>query len=213
MQLTTLQSVKDWMSIPSTQTASDSKLTNLIEGISAEFVRAIEREDFSPASTYTEVRQGDGSFHLLLRHWPINTVSQVVISGTSVAASPDQVQQGWFIDDNVDLERRWELYLAGLTFIDGAMVSVVYNAGYATPPADVAQAITEWVQDRYNRRTSSGISMQGGDGDKTVYEKPAIPLPVQAVIEKYRRKWPSLSRRDDDRQLKMLRAQRPAIVG
>ena len=212
--LTTLQSVKDWMALGTNPTVADAKLTNTIVGISAEFMRAIDRLDFSPSATYTEVRQGDGSSHILLRHWPVQSVSQVNISGVAVAPSPDGVQAGWWIDLNLDLDRRWELYIVGgQSFTDGVSVSITYSAGYDTPPADVSQAITEWVQDRYLGRTSAGVQAESGDGEKTAYEKPSIPLPVQAVIERYKRKWPSLSPRADERELKMLRAQRPAIVG
>lgn len=211
--LTTFEAVCNWLA-QSQNTPVPALVTAIIPGLisacSADFVREIGRTDFFPAADFTEVRSGDGDVRITLRHSPINSIASLTVAGTAVQPSPDKIQAGWYIDAELDPEQRDQLYVnGGLT--DTAPVVIVYNAGYATPPGDVAQAVTEWVADRYTDRTSSGKSSQraaGGEHVSYEHEDDSIPPQVARVIEKYRRERPNLNRRQDDRDQKITRINR-----
>jgi hypothetical protein len=58
--------VKAWLAIATSQTADDSILSRLIMAVSYDFLREIGRLNFTPAQSYTEVREGDGGTSMVL---------------------------------------------------------------------------------------------------------------------------------------------------
>lgn len=207
--LTTVAAVKAWQAIPSGRAGSDAILAALVTSTSADFLRAIERTDFL-AEDYTEVREGDGGQRLVMRHWPINTVATLNVGAATIAVSSDKILPGYYFDDGLDPERLNELYLVGSVFTDGAAVKVAYNAGYATVPADVAQAVVEWVVARYKGRPGAQIASQReAGGEHVTYDREApMPPTTAAVAERYKRCWPSLDKRNDDRNYRVTRINR-----
>src|SRR5215469_2923740 len=133
-----LSDVKAWLNVGTQQTTNDTLLAGLITSVSYDFLREISRLDFYPSANYTEVREGDGGASMILRHWPLNEITSVTITvnsippvTTTIHASTDDVENGYWIDMDLDPEARWELFLDGCTFTDLATVTVAYNAGYA----------------------------------------------------------------------------------
>jgi hypothetical protein len=161
-------------------------------------------------AVYTEVREGDGDKRLVLRHWPITAVSSVKVGGNIITAQSAPGGTGYYIDSALDPERLNELYLNGSSFTDAAQVIIAYTAGYATAPADIAQAVTEWVAVRYKSRPGAGISSQReAGGEHVTFDKDeAIPASTSRVIEKYRRPWPSQDKYNDDRNQRVTRINR-----
>jgi hypothetical protein len=190
-----LTDVKAWLAIAANQTTDDSLLSRLITSVSYDFLREIGRLDFTPAQTYTEVREGDGGASMVLRHWPLNQVTSVTVTTpltspamTVIPESTDDVMSGYWIDMDLDPERRWELYLDGYTFTDLAVVTVTYNAGYATVPQDAQQAAIEWTAYRYKTRQWIGqTSKHMAQGETVQTPESEIPPGVKRVIERYRR--------------------------
>jgi hypothetical protein len=190
-----LSDVKLRLAMGTKQTADDDLLSRLITAVSYDFLREIARLDFTPAQDYTEVREGDGGNLMVLRHWPLNSVSSVTITvpnaspaTTVILESTDDVMFGYWIDTDIDPERRWELYLDGYVFTDLAMVTVMYNAGYATVPQDAQQAAIEWVSYRYKTRQWIGqTSKHMAQGETVQTPDSEIPPSVKRVIERYRR--------------------------
>lgn len=206
IDLTDLPSVCNWLGVQNPPPGLQATiLPDLITACSADFLRELGRVDFYPAEDFTEVRDGDGDVRMTLRHWPINSVASVTVAGVGIPPSPDKIQTGYYIDADLDPEQRNQLWVnGGLT--DAAAVAVVYNAGYAAPPSDVKQVITEWVADRYTDRTGSGKdSQRAAGGEHVTYEhgEDAIPPQVMRVIEKYRHEQPSLDKRKDDRDYRI----------
>lgn len=194
--LCALADVKAWLAIATGQTTDDPLIARLITAVGYDFLREIRRLDFIPAQSYTEVREGDGGTSMVLRHWPLNSVSSVTIQPVPTASpavitvpqSTDDVMNGYWIDMDLDPERRWELYLDGYTFTDLAIVTVAYNAGYAAAPADVVQAAIEWVSHRYKGRQWIGqTSKHMVQGETVSTPEVEIPPSVKRVIERYRR--------------------------
>jgi hypothetical protein len=209
--LTTMDEVCNWLATPNPPPGvAATILPELITNTSEDFLRELGRPDFFPAADYTEVREGDGDVRMTMRHWPINSVASVTVSGTGLAPSPDKIQDGYYIDDDLDPELRDQLWVnGGLT--DAAPVVVVYNAGYAEAPGDVAQAVVEWIADRYTNRTGSGKgSQRAAGGEHVTYEhgEDSIPPQVMRVIAKYKRAVPSLDKRQDDRDYLVTRINR-----
>lgn len=180
--LCTLAQVKAWLTIATAQTTEDALLQQLLSAVSFDFLREIARPDFYPAGTYTEIRDGDGGNQMVLRHWPINYLSAAAVSAVSVLGNA-------YVDNDLDPERRYELYLnGGKVFTDGAVVSVTYNAGYVTPPLDAAQAVAEWTAYRYKSRQWIGQSSKHmAQGETVSTPDEDMPATVKRVIERYRR--------------------------
>ena len=188
--LTTLGAVKTWQgALAPANTTADTLLSSLITSTSADFLRAVERTDLLQ-NTYTENRIGDGSCRLVLRHWPVTSVTSLKISGSAVPQQSTGVD-GWYLDASGDPERGFVLYLSGaLTFPDGGAIPVSYVAGYSSTPSDVAQAITEWVVFRYARKASSGVTQSRGvEGENAHFEEFDMPPNTRRVIAAYKRKF------------------------
>ena len=190
-----LTDVKSWLAVSPAQSGDDGLLSRLISAVSYDFLREIRRLDFTPAEDYTEVREGDGGTSMVLRHWPLNSVSSVTITvpgaspaTQSIQESIDDVTPGYWIDMDLDPERRYMLFLDGFAFIDLATITVAYNAGYETVPGDVAQAVIDWVCARYKGRQWIGqTSKHMAQGESVQTPETEIPPAVKRVIERYRR--------------------------
>jgi hypothetical protein len=74
----------------------------------------------------------------------------------------------------------------------------------------VAQAVIEWVALRYKGRPGTGVSSQReAGGEHVTYDREApMPPTTAAVAERYKRCWPSLNKRDDDRNYRVTRINR-----
>lgn|GEM_PF-4240316 len=123
---------------------------------------------------------------------------QVVITYTwfdlgslvAIPQSTNDVLPGWWIDSDIDPERRYELYLDGKVykFTDQREYSITYNAGYATVPPDAAQAVVEWTGHSYKSRQNIGQTQKHmSTGDSVTTPESEIPASVKRVIERYRR--------------------------
>ena len=207
--LTTVEAVKGWLSIPDTETDGDYALSALVSATSADFLRAIERPDFLRTS-YIEQREGDGGDRMVLRHWPISAVTLVNNGGAVVPASVVPGDGGWYFDSSLDPERTNQLYLSGGTFTDAARITINYAAGYATPPADVEQAVIEWTAERYKSRPGSTLlSSRAAGGEHASFAKEdSMPPTTAACVERYKRDWPTLNRRQEDRDYRITRINR-----
>ena len=219
--LTTLQTLKDWLPITSTNTSDDATIGRLITATSQDFMRATKRPDLLQAD-YAEVRLGDGSKRFPLYHWPIVFVQSLIIGGLpyAVAESPDKILPGWFIDQDIDPERISNLWLAGgLVFTDNQPIEIGYTAGYLPTylpygptdgqillPEDIEQAVIDWCTYRYNERPNvSATDRRSTEGDSLQAPLLDAPPNVLRVIERYTRCLPSLDRRQDERDLRMKR--------
>ena len=192
--LATLNAVKTLAGIKPEVKNADLVLQSLITSTSADFMRETQRVDLLSAS-YTEARVGDGSTRLVLRHWPITAVTSLNLAGIAVPSFAETGSTGWLLDGSTDPERDFVLYVTGMVFQDAAPVTVTYTAGYASVPADIEQAVAEWVVFRNNKRNSAGQTEQRSvEGERSTADLNAMPANTQRVVEKYTRHWPSYGR-------------------
>lgn len=199
-----LADVKDWLGIPATVTTDDAKLSRLISATSADFLSEIDRYDFL-AADYTEVKRGRAlvqppprpamSFvagrRLVMRHWPINSVTSLVLDGVTLPKSADGIAGGWYLDRNTDPENINVISLIDYLFTRLSTATIVYNAGYASVPADVTQAIIEWVAARYQLRSAASTSSvrvtEGRSQSEQVNYVPwDMPRSTARIVERYK---------------------------
>jgi hypothetical protein len=196
-----LDDVKDWLELAANNTAPDKRLARLIAAVSADFLREIDRSDFYPARDYVDVFDGadprrhrylqDNLQHarrqLVLSHRPINSVASVTIDGTDVPAS-DGATDGYWFDRDDDSESRTTLRIIGnsIPIRTRAQIIVRYNAGYTEVPADVEQAVIDWVAYRYRGKEFIGQTSKNlGDGQTVNFQQVYAPETTKSVILRY----------------------------
>jgi hypothetical protein len=160
------------------QSNDDGVLARLISAASVFFVSACARPILQ--QSYNELYDGKGNGRLYLRQTPVTGVSSLSIDNIPVPQATVPGEPGWRLNGNVIL-------LFGHWFHRGLInVAVTYTAGYATPPADVAEAVMELVGLRYRGRDRLGkISEAIGGMATTSYTQKDVSPFVASVIARY----------------------------
>lgn len=133
------------------------------------------------ARDYTEKYDGHGREDLILKQYPINSVTDVRIDGDRAFGSGTIVTD-YFTEDDVGILVRdpgvWPTYRKG--------IQVTYNAGYSSVPEDLQEAVLEVVAWSVRRIASKslGVRSASGEGMTTEYEL-TIPTNAQRVFESY----------------------------
>jgi hypothetical protein len=156
-----LEFVKDILGI--TVTTDDTLLEHLIKAATdyVEGILSTSNPDVSnggycnrrfQATTYTLAKYSGGGFkNLLLRQYPINSITTVVIDGTTKypSGSSTLADVDIYIDDaisgNLINANYWN---SG----DPQNIQVTYNAGFATIPHDLQLAVAGLVANRWNQK-------------------------------------------------------------
>jgi hypothetical protein len=175
--LTDLDTVKSWLGIAGT--AADAQLSSLITAVSSFVTNYLGRQVLS--ASYVETQQGNGQSVMLLRNFPITAVASVAFAGQAITAlaDPAALASGFFFDDRA-------LRLVGYRFPFGLPVVVTYTAGYASAPADIAQAAVELVGEAYRRRERIGVTSKSLGGQEVVAFSPAdMNATVKALLASY----------------------------
>jgi hypothetical protein len=148
---------------------------------------------------------------MIAYHWPIISVVSLAVGALSISASSDKIQNGYYLDEDIDPERIWNIYLNGYVFTDAAPVALTYSAGYVQPggtatglqimlPEDIEQAVLDWCAYRYKERPNvSATQRRSVQGESAQTELLDAPPNVLQVIERYKRELPSLDRRAEER--------------
>jgi hypothetical protein len=135
------------------------------------------------SQSWTEIRDGNGRDRLIMRNRPVSAVTSVVVDGNTIPQSAGWPAPGWSFDEAY-------IYLRGHEFRKGrGNVTLSYTAGYASVPADLAQAATELVAYRYGSRLKAGMGIVSDTGmQQTVaYSQRDMPASVMTALEPYRR--------------------------
>lgn len=134
--LTTVADVKELLGIASGVTTKDNLITRNINYATRIILNYTGRDSFMSTS-YTEYYDGIGGNQLVLRHYPIITFTSVgyKTGGGNVGTYIDLDSIDYFTDDNAGIVKSLIALTSG--FNDW---KVVYTAGYANVPDDVAEA-------------------------------------------------------------------------
>ena len=182
--LTTLDNVKAWLPDMASVTTSDALLTRLITAASQAVCVYTGRASFE-VQDYSELYDGRSRPWLVLRQWPAVAVTSVFVSCS-------------FQPANVTLEPplsgggAQKLMLTDGYFPYGVSnVTVSYQAGYATTPLDVEQAVIELVGERFRARERIGLSAKTLGGQETTgFTIKAFNDTIAALLQPYRRVCP-----------------------
>lgn len=188
-QLTTLANVKDWLEI--TNGTSDATLTRLVLSVSAMILNWLNR-DAVLTGTFTDRLDGSGSDTLVVPHYPITSITSLVIQGASpTPASPDGVQPGYvFKGRTIQIMGGFSIPLAGSPgywFPKGAQnVTLVSVAGHNGVPPDMEQACISWVAELFRGRSRAGLKSEALQGQTTSYAREDIPPHVAGMLQQFK---------------------------
>ena len=170
-------------------TAGDT--VNTLINIASDFIERYTKR-FLKTATYTlEVYDGDGSFYLYPKQWPITAISALHrwdtsgnVSLQAYTANTDYLYDG----------TRGRIYLREGFECGVQNYKITYTAGYVTLPYDIRKACALFCEWEYNRRGKTGYDSESiGDYSyrlsqgKTV-DGNAMPPEVLSLLSKYVRR-------------------------
>lgn len=176
--LTTLSSLKSYLGMTDSIDGDDELLSSLITAYSKYMQTWMSRNILS--ATYEDVFDGGGNIKYFPKNYPIRSVSSVIINGQTINASSNDGSGYVFNESYIGLK--------GYSFVYGMLnVRVVYNAGYVSVPADLAQACNELVALRYKEIERIGEKTKILAGEQVTYITDAFPSSVKTILTNYRR--------------------------
>lgn len=180
--LTTLADVKNWLGLPTSIGPDDAAILALVTSVSVWVQNWIGRQ--IGAATYTETLHGNGKGRIIFSNYPVISVTSLMI-GTRAQVVRSQIgAAGYYFGDD-------SLYLdGGLVFDKGlGNVTVVYVAGYASVPQDLAQATKQLVALRYREKNRIGELSKSIQGETVTFDAKELPNDVKSVLSSYKRIW------------------------
>jgi Fe-S cluster biogenesis protein NfuA len=148
-------------------------------------------------AAYTRTFNGQGLRLMFVPDVPLVSVQSLIINGQTIpqGSAPGGTQQSGFYNDDVSIG------LIGYCFGCGFQnVTASYTAGRTTVPADLEQAMLEWMKISWSNQSQIGIgsnvkSIASGDvkidfgGEGNVTDVNVVPMPssVYAVLGIYQR--------------------------
>lgn len=194
MALLELSDLKDHLEI--TDSSEDSKLQDIVDSIDP-YVKGYLQRDIEETTYTSELYDGPGQSELVLKNYPIISVSSVIIYTTSYDSVTLEERSdgtdGYFIKDSESgILCRINLWPRGRGIIE-----VTYTAGYSTIPSDITLACKLIGEYFYTMDGTAGIrseslgsysySLASGIGD--MYGDIGIPdVRIKALLSRYRRK-------------------------
>ena len=182
--LTTLATAKSWLKIAEATTSDDAIVELIVNAASQSFEVATNRK--IKLQDVTEVRHGKAGNIMLLREWPVVSVTSVKVDNSSVFTSADSLLAAtdYTIGDNAQ-----SLVFHSTNLPRGYNnVQIVYRAGYDEIPADIEMAVLWACSWLYNIRKSDDIGRSSkGKGDESVAWGQDAPEYVLKTIANYKR--------------------------
>lgn len=184
------------MKYAASNTADDTLISTLILACDSRVQSILDRNLESTAYS-NERYDGNGTDELLLKHFPIISVSEVKVSADySFSAVSALVEDDEFtIEANTGTLFR----LGGVWEVGKRNIRVSYTGGYATLPSDVVHAanmtVAEWVQrakQLEGGQTQSPITSEDIGGERTtdyaweVAKTADIPKAAMDIFLRYR---------------------------
>jgi hypothetical protein len=215
IDITTLAAVKAWAAIQSSN--EDQIVQDAITAFSNYVLNFTGRGNadgsvpstspFNAVVSYDEFYDGNGNDRLLLRNWPIVTVTSVKDSGVTIPASSSTTSPGYTIDQDRkflvlryggnSFTRGWGGYgYRGPQFsrtgwsLGTQNVEVAYTAGFTVTPFDLEMCARKVVSLNYKRRQridQKSQAMAGGAGTVSFYDWQMDETDMQ-TLQFYRRR-------------------------
>lgn len=177
--------VKAWLGI--TDTSKDDLIDRLVNAA----YKLLESYIHHPllAADYTEYYDGDNTNSLVLRNYPIISITSIHDDTGRDFASDSLIDSTYYIYENNSNDRMGEVRLwQGVDYFAKGVqnVKIVYRAGYATIPADAAQACIMLVDWLMNRAGTMGKTAESLGGKSESYERELLPLHIRQMVQPYK---------------------------
>jgi hypothetical protein len=175
--LTTLNSAKGVLGVKLDDLTKDNYVTDLINGASTAIEdncnRKLKARDFTD-----ELYSGKNSRVLMLRNYPVNSITAIVTLDSEDAETAVVVTR-----KNVDAGILY--YPSGVWPEGDVNIKVTYNAGYSTIPENLALACNLLVEFYYKLTIADFSTTFGEDG--VVMKPEAWPGKVKKLLEPFRK--------------------------
>lgn len=179
------------------ETDVHDKLLNMLIPMVSQTIESYCDRSFD-ATDYTEYYDGEGSAHLYVDNWPINSVSALYNDTTRQFTTSSLIEDvNYVIYANEGRITLIGSYLAGSSMMDNAFTSglqnikIIYNAGYVAIPYDLRLIAGEvlakkWKTYQDKRIGYSSISTQGESFVMTVSD--LLPEHLRILNARYRKR-------------------------
>lgn len=189
----------------------EARLQRLITALSASMRNLLGRSDdhdLAYAATITEVRDGGNKNSINMYRYPVWSVASLTVDGFSIPASTGPTTFGYNITRGRKLSLQNGARPTGSPAVPGGgpsyfnrgiqNVTVVYSAGYWLPsmtgtrpsmvqtlPADLRQAVAEWVALRYKQSKRWGNKDESVGMQRISFDMSAVPDSVKDAVRNY----------------------------
>jgi uncharacterized phiE125 gp8 family phage protein len=182
--LTTLANAKAWLKIPTLETGTDSMVEMFINAASDDVEQYTQRK--LKAQSHTETHHGRGSNAIMCLEFPLNSVTELRIDWEATFTDPSTL-----IDpDRYRIEASSGcVFLRNQSFPKGYNnIRVIYNAGYATIPSGLEQAVLWIVAFNHRIWETKNIARpsKSKDGESASFGQ-AWPDHIMAALNKFKR--------------------------
>lgn len=173
--LTDLASLKAYAQVGG---STDDALLQAMIAAYSEATRSYCNRDFT-SQDYDVVRDGQGTAKMLLPAFPVTAVAELTIEGRDIPAQASFGSAGYRFTDAA-------IILDGHVFSRGfGNVRVRFTAGYQTVPADLSEAVNEWIALRYKERDRIGHASKSLAGETVSFITKAMPDSVKSILDQY----------------------------
>ena len=202
IDLVTLDIVKDFLNIADENTDDDGLIQFLITAFSQYVINRTGRTSFNLITSHTDTYDGNGNNRLSLRESPIISLTSVTIGLYQVPMSTSFGVPGVYVEDNKKsiafrssagaFQPPQSIYPYCFTRGTGN-IQVIYTAGFASVPFDLAQAAMQSIAANYARKdwidlASKSMAAGGGVTGSTRYRDWIITPYAEQVIRRYQRR-------------------------
>lgn len=162
--LTDVESVQLYLE----EDGNEALFATMIKGLS-DFIQGVLVGDISQggycnrrfiATDYTSaLYTGNDRKNLLLRQWPINSVTTIVIDGTTIfpSGSSALADLGFYIDSDISGNLiycyNWNSWMPN-------NIEITYNAGYSEIPFDLQLAVIGLISIRWKQKGTEGFKSE-----------------------------------------------------
>jgi hypothetical protein len=167
--------MRTFLNIPAAETGQDSILEALLDGVAKTINDYIGVTAIN--SSYTEYHDGDGSNTLFLRHFPVVTMTSLVIDTSTIAAADYHLysDEGYI---------KYDYFTSGdrnvvATFTAG------WGAARANVPESIKLALKLWVS-YIHKKDNAAFTQRFGEAAVVNVVQYDIPREVRLILEPYR---------------------------
>jgi len=187
----TLNDAKEHLHIGISETEFDDQLINLANRSYKILEKYLGRQ--MKSQSYTEYYDGPDEYKLVLRKYPVVSVTTVHVDIERDFGSDTLVDSGnYFVDTNVDTSvgtiEFFDADGSGPVWFEPGIrnVKVVYTAGFATIPNDLVHAGCMHVAWLFKRSDTEAMKNASLGGKTESYESDMIPHYIKQVLLPYK---------------------------